>query len=57
MESVNFSDVFKSSFLEKTESFSIIDSLIGLFMAFAIGLFIYAVYKKTFSGVIYSPYF
>lgn len=57
MESVNFSDVFKSSFLEKTESFSIIDSLIGLFMAFAIGLFIYAVYKKTFSGVIYSHTF
>ncbi|MCA1024906.1 DUF4956 domain-containing protein [Cytobacillus kochii] len=57
MESVNFSDIFKSSFLEKTESFSIIDSLIGLFMAFAIGLFIYAVYKKTFSGVIYSHTF
>lgn len=57
MESVNFSDIFKSSFLEKTSSFSIIDSLIGLLVAFTVGLFIYWVYKKTFSGVIYSHTF
>ncbi|MED3550519.1 DUF4956 domain-containing protein [Cytobacillus praedii] len=57
MESINFSDIFKSSFLEKTSSFSIIDSLIGLIVAFGIGLFIYWVYKKTFSGVIYSHTF
>lgn len=57
MESVNFSDVFKSSILEKTSSFSLIDSIIGLVVAFAVGLFIYWVYKKTFSGVIYSHTF
>lgn len=57
MENVNFSDIFKSSFLENTSSFSLIDSLLGLAAAFAIGLFIYMIYKKTFSGVIYSHSF
>ncbi|MFB1082568.1 DUF4956 domain-containing protein [Jeotgalibacillus sp. JSM ZJ347] len=57
MENINFSDIFKSSFLENTSSFSLTDSLIGLFVAFIIGLFIYTVYKKTFSGVIYSHSF
>lgn len=52
-----FNDIFKSSFLDKTESFSIIDSLIGLLLAFTIGLFIYVIYKKTFSGVMYSHNF
>ena len=55
--STTFNDIFKSSFLDKTESFSIIDSLIGLLLAFAIGLFIYVIYKKTFSGVMYSHNF
>lgn len=57
MNQINFSDIFKSSFIEKTTSFSIVDSLIGLVVAFLIGLFIYAVYKKTFNGVIYSHSF
>jgi hypothetical protein len=57
MESLNFKDIFKSSFLEKTSSFSIVDSLIGLLAAFALGLLIYYVYKKTFTGVIYSHTF
>lgn len=57
METFNFEDVFKSSFLEKTTSFSITDTLIGLLVSFAIGFFIYYVYKKTFSGVIYSHSF
>lgn len=57
MDNITFTDIFKSSFLEKTSSFSIIDSLIGLLAAFFIGLFIYWVYKKTFTGVIYSHTF
>jgi len=57
MSSVSFEDIFKSSILEKTSSFSIVDSLIGLLVAFGVGLFIYYVYKKTFSGVIYSNTF
>jgi len=54
---MNFSDIFKSNFLEKTTSFSLTDSIIGLVVAFFVGLFIYAVYKKTFNGVIYSHSF
>lgn len=57
MDNLNFTDIFKSNFLEKTSSFSLIDSIIGLVAAFLIGLFIYAVYKKTFNGVIYSHSF
>lgn len=57
MESINFNDIFKSNFLETTSSFSLIDSLIGLSVAFIIGLFIYMIYKKTYSGVIYSHSF
>ena len=57
MDTIKFSDIFKSNFLEKTTSFSLIDSIIGLVVAFFIGIFIYAVYKKTFNGVIYSHSF
>ncbi len=57
MDTIKFSDIFKSNFLEKTTSFSLIDSIIGLVVAFFIGLFIYAVYKKTFNGVIYAHSF
>lgn len=54
---INFSDIFKSSFLDKMSSFTVTDVLIGLFVALAIGLFIYFIYKKTFSGVMYSESF
>jgi uncharacterized membrane protein YhiD involved in acid resistance len=57
MDIFNFNDIFKSSFLEKTTSFSVVDSVIGLLAAFILGLLIYMVYKKTFSGVIYSHTF
>ncbi|HWL13897.1 MAG TPA: DUF4956 domain-containing protein [Ureibacillus sp.] len=57
MDTTNFSDIFKSSFVEKTAVFSLTDSLIGLGAAFLIGLFIYYIYKKTFKGVIYSHSF
>ena len=40
---VNFSDIFKSSFLEKTTSFSVTDTLIALGLALAIGLFIFLI--------------
>lgn len=53
----NFTDIFKSSFLDNTASFSIVDSMIGLVVAFALGMFIYVIYKKTFAGVMYSHNF
>jgi len=57
LTTTTFDDIFKSSFLEKSSAFSLIDSLIGMATAFLIGLFIYWVYKKTFNGVIYSHSF
>lgn len=54
---MNFNDIFKSSFLEKTTSFSIPDIVIGMMFAVVIGLFIFFIYKKTYSGVMYSAGF
>ena len=48
---MNFSDIFKSSFLENITSVSILDMVLSLVLAFGLGLFIFLVYKKTFSGV------
>lgn len=53
----NFNDVFKSSFLDTMTTFSILDLIIGLGLAFVIGLFIFLVYKKTFRGILYSSSF
>jgi len=52
-----FSDIFKSSFLENMTSVSIPDMVIALVLAFCLGMFIFLVYKKTFSGVMYSSSF
>lgn len=54
---MSFSDIFKSSFLESVTEFSAIDTLIGMAFALVIGLFIFLIYKKTFSGVMYSTGF
>jgi uncharacterized membrane protein YhiD involved in acid resistance len=54
---MSFSDIFKSSFLESVTEFSIIDTFIGMLFALVIGLFIFVIYKKTFSGIMYSTGF
>ena len=54
---MNFGDIFKSSFLENITSVGILDMAIALILAFGIGLFIFFVYKKTYSGVMYSSGF
>ena len=54
---MNFNDIFKSSFLENVNSISLLDMALALVLAFAIGLFIFFIYKKTFSGVMYSSGF
>lgn len=54
---MNFNDIFKSNFLESVSEFSILDTIIGLAFALALGLFIFTVYKKTFNGVMYSTSF
>lgn len=54
---MTFSDIFKSSFLEKATDFAVIDFIIAMALAFALGLFIFWVYKKTYNGVMYSASF
>ena len=54
---MNFNDIFKSSFLENIASVSILDMIVALALAFGIGMFIFLVYKKTYTGVMYSSSF
>lgn len=54
---MSFNDIFKNSFLERAASFSIVDTIISLVLAYALGMFIYFVYKKTYQGVMFSRSF
>jgi uncharacterized membrane protein YhiD involved in acid resistance len=52
-----FQDIFKSSFLQNMNSVTLFDMVVAIILAFAIGMFIFFIYKKTFSGVMYSSSF
>lgn len=54
---MSFNDIFKSNFIENVTSVSILDMVIALVLAFGLGMFIFLVYKKTYSGVMYSASF
>ena len=54
---MSFNDIFKSSFLENVSEFSVLDTVIGMAAALVIGLFIFLIYKKTLTGVMYSTGF
>lgn len=54
---INFSDILKSSYLENFTSFRLVDTVLAMVIAFAIGFFIHFVYRKTFNGVMYSSSF
>lgn len=54
----NFADILKNSFVNNFVSdISISKILITMGMAFIIGFFIYLLYKRVFSGVLYSKSF
>ena len=53
----NFQDIFKSSFLENVTSVTVLDMVLTLILAFAVGLFIFFIYKKCYAGVMYSASF
>ena len=48
-----FQDIFQSSFLERLDSVSLLDTAIALALAFLLGLFIFLVYKRSYSGLLY----
>lgn len=54
---MNLSEIFNSSLMENAVSFSMIDISISLLVSLVLGIFMFSVYKKTFSGVIYSASF
>ncbi|MGN1345920.1 MAG: DUF4956 domain-containing protein [Eubacteriales bacterium] len=54
---MSFNDIFKNSFMERAVEFSIVDTLISLVLAYALGMFIYFIYKKTYQGVMFSQSF
>lgn len=54
---MTFQDIFKSSFLENVGSISPFDMVLSMVLSFAIGLFIFWIYKLTFKGVMYSASF
>ncbi len=54
---MTFQDIFKSSFLENVTSVSILDMVLALLLAFGLGMLIFLVYQKTFTGVMYSSSF
>ena len=54
---MTFDDIFKSEFLDNMKAISVLDMLIALTLSFGLGLFIFFVYKRTFSGVMYSGSF
>jgi len=54
---MNFSDIFKSNFLENVNAVSPLDMVLTILLAFGIGLFIFFVYKKTYQGVMFSSSF
>ncbi len=54
---MTFDDIFTSSFLDNISSVTLLDMGLALLLAFGLGLFIFLVYQKTFSGVMYSSSF
>ncbi len=57
LREINFTDVFKSGFLDNVAAVTVFDMVLALLLAFALGLFIHIIYKKTYAGVMYSSSF
>ena len=57
MAQLTFNDILSSNLLAGITEFSLTDMVISLILAFVLGLFIIFVYKKSFSGVVYSSGF
>ncbi len=57
MATITFNDILSSDFLTSVGDFSLTDMVIAIGLSFVLGLFILFVYKKSFSGVMYSSGF
>ena len=54
---MGFQDVFKSEFIDRMAAVPVLDMVVALVLALCLGLFILLVYKRTYSGVMYSASF
>ena len=54
---MTFSDIFKSNFVDSVSAVPFFDMVLALLFSFVIGIFIFYVYKKSYSGVMYSSSF
>ncbi len=60
MNQLTFPDIFKKGFINMSggfERFTSVDVVVNIFISFAIGMFIFYIYKKTFRGVLYQKSF
>lgn len=54
---INFQDIFKSSFLENVNTIPVFDLVLTMVLSFALGVFIFYIYKKCYAGIMYSSTF
>jgi uncharacterized membrane protein YhiD involved in acid resistance len=54
---MSFQDIFKDSFMESSADLSAIQITMTLLVAFAIGMFIHQVYKRSYQSVVYTKSF
>ena len=54
---MTFRGILKGGFLARTAQLSVADMAVSMLLAFAIGLFIFYIYKKSYRGVMYSANF
>ena len=54
---MTFQDIFRSSFLNNVMSVTLFDMILAITLAFMLGLFIFWIYKQTYTGVMYSGSF
>ncbi len=54
---MTFQEIFRSSFIENLTSISFFDMAVALILALLLGIFVYYVYQKTYTGIMYSASF
>ena len=54
---MNFSDIFKKSFLTKVGTSQTLDIVIALLVSIVVGAYIFYFYKKTYKGIVFSKMF
>ena len=52
-----FNDIFTSAFLDRMTAVPLIDMIVAMVLAGALGLFIFLIYRRTTTGILYSSTF